>query len=78
MFDEKLALKMLVEDRNTYIKRAIEFAQGFLDRGMDEAAAMTIMTAGDCLRELEGTMEYVKQLQGFNENGYPRYVPIFD
>jgi hypothetical protein len=36
MFDEKKALKLLEEDRRNYIKRTIEFAHGFLERGLDE------------------------------------------
>ena len=79
MFNEKMALKLLEEDRREYIKKVIEFAQGFLDRNMDEAAETTIITAGDELKRLNGSIQYVEQLSKFNETlSYPRFKRIFD
>lgn len=78
MFDEKKALKLLEEDRRKYIMEAIEFARGFLDRNMDEAAATTIITAGNELTRLDGSMLYLEQLQNFKTDEYPRFNRIME
>ena len=77
MFDEKKALKLLEEDRRDYIKRTIEFAQSFLDRNMDEAAETAIITAGQELERLNGSIQYVEHLAEFKDEEYPRFKPIF-
>ena len=78
MFDEKEALKLLKEDRRKYIKRTIEFAQGFLDRNMDDAAETAIITAGQELSRLNGSIQYVERLAEFAEYSYPRFSALFD
>lgn len=78
MFDEKKALKLLEEDRRKYIMEAIEFARGFLDRNMDEAAAASLVAAGNLLARLEGSMLYLEQLQNFKTDEYPRFNGIME
>ena len=78
MFNEKLALKLLEEDRRDYIKKAINLAQGFLERNMDEAAETTLITAGQELSRLNGSIQYLNQLTDFNGENYPRFGTIFD
>ena len=78
MFDEKKALRLLEEDRRNYIKRTIEFAQGFLDRNMDEAAETTLITAGQELQRLNGSMQYVERLADFKDEDYPRFCVVIE
>ena len=69
------AIKLLEEDRRNYIKRTIEFAQGFLERNMDEAAETTIITAGQELQQLNGSMQYLEEL---SKGEYPRFGPVLE
>ena len=78
MFDEKEALKCLEEDRRKYLNDTIEFTKAYLDRHLDELAASTIMAAAENLRCLDGSMQYVKELCQFKENGYPRFGRILE
>lgn len=78
MFDEKKALKLLEEDRKNYIKRTIDFAQGFLERGLDEAAEASIITAGHELERLNGAIQYIQNLKIDEPEDYPRFSPIFE
>ena len=75
MFDPKEALKLLVEDRRDYIKKCISFANDFMERDMDEAAMTAIITAGDELKKLDGSIQYVTSLMEYEE--YPRFGTIF-
>lgn len=78
MFDNKKALKLLEEDRRNYIKRTIDFAQGFLERGLDEAAETTIITAGQELQRLNGSIQYLENLKIDETEEYPRFMSIFE
>ena len=78
MFNEKLALKLLEEDRRDYIKKAIDMAQGFLERNMDEAAETVLITAGQELQRLNGSIQYLIELTEFDGENYPRFGTMFD
>ena len=55
----------------------IPYTKAYMDRHLDELAANTIIAAAENLRGLDGSMQYVKELQQFNENGYPRFGMIY-
>ena len=78
MFDEKKALRLLEDDRRKYLNDIVEFTKAYLDRHLDELAATTIIYAADNLRMLDGSMQYVKELQQFDENEYPRFGRILE
>ena len=78
MFDEQKALKLLQEDRREYIRKAIMYAQSFLDRNMDDLAANTIVEAARGLCQLDGSLQYVKRLANFKEDEYPRFNTLLE
>ena len=70
MFDPKEAIKILEQDRKEYVLKCISYVCGFIDRGLDELAADTIIQAATGLQRLAGGIQY---LQAMDNENYPRF-----
>jgi len=77
MFDEVKALELLTTDRKEYLEDFIKGIQGLMDIGRDDLACHAVITAAESLTRLDGGIQYVKQLQNFKQDGYPRFSQIF-
>jgi len=75
MFDQKEAIKLLEQDRKEYVLKCISYVQGFIDRGMDELAADTIIHAATGLQRLAGGIQY---LQAIDDDNYPRFGTLLE
>ena len=77
MFDEAKALELLTNDRKEYLKDFIKGVQGLMNIGRDDLASHAVITAAESLSRLDGGIQYVKQLQNFKQDEYPRFAQIF-
>ena len=70
------AKRLLEEDRRNYLKKTKEYLEYWLNKGFDEAAVQVVITSGNELQKLTGTLEFLEQCEQF-PNEYPRFNTIF-
>ena len=75
-FNPSKAKDLLEQDRHAYLKKVKEYLDYWLEKEMDDAATQSIITAGQELEKLNGSLLYLEELEEhFDE--YPRFRTIF-
>ena len=76
MLDLNEAKRLLEEDRRNYLKKTKEYLEIWLNKGLDDAAAQVVITSGEELQKLTGTLLFLEQCKQFPDE-YPRFNTIF-